>query len=304
MMKKEDTMNQISERNFLIRYAISILVVVLSLTYVFYFIDFLNIISIFLINIITIKIGQLIASVNKSIIAEKNSNLKKKILFVNIVIFLLAYLFTFELDVVQILIYLLAAIIGHFIWINGIMKKVINDETNIEHQKINTENQQTDIKNEQTISNSEEAKTTSGEFIKTYQLEAFTNDNLKSFLELNKLNKDNYFFAICMPGMSDYALFGYLSAMSICNYIVAFDEEHIYLFELSRSSNKKIVNCMIINKEEISNVIVKSASFGLAQKLILVFNNNKKITFQVNKKGIERQSQIEKINDFIKIYKK
>lgn len=132
--------------------------------------------------------------------------------------------------------------------------------------------------------------------MKQYKLNAFNDQCIKQFLAMNGLEYNNYLFGTIMPKFSTYALIGMLANFGMLRCIISFDTENIYIFQLSRLSNKSIENCTIINKNEIFGVDYKEILLGVSYKINIKFSNGKILNIQANKKINEFPTQLDGLN--------
>lgn len=166
----------------------------------------------------------------------------------------------------------------------------INCGEKVERPEFNstTQNVYSDVQNEKHI-------------MKKFKLNAFDDQNIKQFLAMNGLDYNNYFFSIMLPGYLKYALIGSLAAFTAANYIVNFDREYVYMFQLSRLSNKAIEDCVILKVSDIQSITYKNAVFGLAYKISMNFAGSKIVSVQANKKIGMFPGQTDSINRFFEL---
>ena len=140
--------------------------------------------------------------------------------------------------------------------------------------------------------------------VKQYTFTALRNESIRDFLIMNGLNADDYIYATIVPGLTSTFLMGSVSIVGMVNYIIAFDKDNIYMFELSRLSNKSIEDCLILDVNAIKEVKTKSVVFGIARRITLVFEDNQKVSFQTNKKIPWLKDQNVSIEKFVAICRK
>ena len=130
-------------------------------------------------------------------------------------------------------------------------------------------------------------------------LARFDDENIDQLLSSLNLKTADYFFAVMMPNMGLYFLAGALASLNTTSYLVAFNPEAIYLFELSRLSGKKIVNCNVLTWSDLK-LKRKSSFMGMAYRLKMEING-KKVLLQTNKKIRNLNHQKTSVEKFINL---
>ena len=206
------------------------------------------------------------------ILAGKISKKCKKVLFketidtyfmiVNIILYILLYLLNFKFNVTIAVIYGIGAIIGFFS-----AKKSIEN-----------------LKETMKMNETEEETFTEGEkiFIKEFHLEKFNGETIREFLKENHLKEENYLLAQIIPTAQEYLLYGLFSFSRYLQYILYFDDEKLYFFELSKLSNKSIKNGFFVKFEDVQ---VKKLKKGLiSYKIRLKFKDGSIANMQIVKR--------------------
>ncbi len=288
-------MKQITLQSFLVKYILNFILINSFFLIIISFLN--NILSIngiiyilidFGIPILCSKMASAFTLHKKEILANKSvESVQKKILITQILLGIVTYFMWFIFNVILLFIYMLGVFIGYKIASKAIINNIKTDNYNLKEYNENNTNI---VKNE------------GANIITQYKLERLDDENIIKFLEMNNLNSENYFFATQIPCMSTYAVYGSLGAFTMVNYIVDFDSTYIYLFELSRLSNKNIENCIVIDSNEINYITNKNAVFGAAKSISIRFNNEKKLDLQCNKTVANLKNQEENIQRFLGYY--
>ena len=210
-------------------------------------------------------------------VAGKVANKSKKILFketfnkyfiiLNIILYVLIYLFNYVFNIYMFSIYGLGAILGT---INA--KRIIN-KNKLKAQK----NSEDDLKSEENLS------------IKKYKMEKFDSQNIKKFLKSNNLYDDNYIIAQMIPTAKECMIYGIFYFTKYLQYIIHFDKEKLYFFELAKLSNKSIENGFIVYYKDIKIKKVKSRLWRYI--IIIEFDNGNKVKLQIVKKMLNFYAQ-------------
>lgn len=243
------------------------------------------------------------------ILLNKNKNIKKQFLISEIIAFVVSYfMYTSAVNLVSVILYLVLCFISSII-ANRALNKALNNSkepivaNNSDNSNINIENNP--IKTNDTnnvnilnpINNASNSNVmvdndTNSNIIKQYELDKFNNDAISKFLNKCNLDSENYFLAIGMPSMGSYALMGGFAGIAkMVNYIITYDLDNIYMFELSRLTNKVIENCIIVKREDIEDISVKSGMFGIVRKINIKLKNKTKYNLQANKKTILKNQE-------------
>lgn len=204
-----------------------------------------SLILVILLPLISCIISCKLAIKNKKIVAT--SALNKNIIIAVTVSYVISYLLIFNISAFTAAIQAIM-----FIFVYKYVKKAIN--------KVVVSDVNDNFLNQENISNYKETSnagvmsdTFGGSLIKEYKLEKFDDENISQFLIQNNLNPSNYVFAtIRQNTASILMLSAQASTLTMRNCIIAYDENRLYMFELSRLSDKKIVNAYTIEREEMS----------------------------------------------------
>jgi|GEM_PF-6531520 len=136
--------------------------------------------------------------------------------------------------------------------------------------------------------------------IEEIKLDAFSDRYIQEFLESMNLGEVDYFFAMKGPSFLRRVLLGMLTLMEQTAYIVAFNQDYIHMFELSKLSSKKIIHCHTIPWAMVKEVRLKSTTFNMEYRMDL-FLSDKKIRLMANKKIKNLANQKENIEKFMSI---
>lgn len=206
------------------------------------------------------------------IIAGKISKKCKKVLFketlnryftiITIVLYILIYFLNFRFNVIIAVIYGIGSIIGFFYAKKAVKKlkeNMVIDETDsevlVEGEKIS---------------------------IKEFNLDKFNGETIREFLKKNHLKEENYLLAQMIPTTKEYMLYGIFSFSNYIQYILYFDDEKIYFFELSKLTNKAIKNGFFVKFEDLQ---IKKLRKGLiSYKIRLEFKDGSIANMQIVKK--------------------
>ena len=134
--------------------------------------------------------------------------------------------------------------------------------------------------------------------VSNYNLEKLDDANIRRFLQLNNLSSNKYFFATQPIKITNTILFGTLSALTIGNYIVYFNTQSIYLFEMSKLSNKKIVNYFKIDTPNVVKVETEKDLLGIQKRLKIKLKDDTKLILEVNKRLRGIDDQLKNIEEF------
>lgn len=210
---------------------------------------------------------------------------KRRILITNIIAFAVAYWLVFEINILILALYIVGVIFAHLYSSKKISNAVEGKIATEKMGQVGMDNSNTSTIVETDSSNG---------LIKQYKLAVFNDASVREFLTMNHLNGDNYVFASLIPGMTSTFLFGSLASLAMTNYIIVFDDSKIYMFELSKLSNKVIEDCMTVEISTIKAMKTKSVVFGIAKRITIEFENKERITLQMNKKvaGLKEQTEV------------
>lgn len=207
-----------------------------------------------------------------NIIAAKISKRCKKVLFketlnkyfilMNIIIHILIYFLNFQFNIIMVVIYGIGAMIGFF-----------NAKKTVEKLK---ENMVIDETDDGTFSEGEKIS------IKEFNLGKFNGETIREFLKKNHLKEENYLLAQMIPTAKEYILYGAFSFSNYIQFILYFDDEKLYFFELSKLTNKSIKNGFFVKFEDVE---VKKLRKGLiSYKIRLEFKDGSMANMQIVKR--------------------
>ena len=207
-----------------------------------------------------------------NIIAAKISKRCKKVLFketlnkyfilMNIIIHILIYFLNFQFNIIMVVIYGIGAMIGF-------LKK----KKTVEKLK---ENMVIDETDDGTFSEGEKIS------IKEFNLGKFNGETIREFLKKNHLKEENYLLAQMIPTAKEYILYGAFSFSNYIQFILYFDDEKLYFFELSKLTNKSIKNGFFVKFEDVE---VKKLRKGLiSYKIRLEFKDGSMANMQIVKR--------------------
>lgn len=282
----------ITQKNFIIRNTLNIIILDLLFFLTANIINLLNPITLFIIPLISIKLSSLISSANKEIVKESNDNFKNQLLISEFIATIISYFLLFHFNIIVFLIYLLGAFIGHLISVKSIENK-ISKETPQESSK----DSQTNSNNSIDIA-SDKVGNDYSNIIKSYKMEKFDDNNVIKFLNMNNLDSSKYFIASQQPEGYSFLLYGNLAALTITYYIVYFDSQNILLFQLSTATNRKIVNLIKLNRADINEIKFKDDSFANLKVITIKFKDKKDWVLSANKKLKKFEHQSESLEEF------
>lgn len=201
-----------------------------------------------------------ISKKSKKILFKENFN--KYFIITNIVIYILVYLFNFRFNLILATIYGIGALIGFF-----------SSNKNIKQLKENMEKEET---NNETFIEGEKIK------VKEYNLGKFNGETIREFLKLNELKEENYILAQMVPTIKEYFLYGYFSLSNCNQYILYFDNQKLYFFELGKLSSKSIKNGFFVKFEDLQ--IEKLKKGLICYKIRIKFKDGSIANLQIIKK--------------------
>ena len=118
--------------------------------------------------------------------------------------------------------------------------------------------------------------------IKEFNLENFNGEAIREFLKKNHLKEENYLLAQMIPTAKEYILYGVFSFSNYIQYILYFDDEKLYFFELSKLTNKSIKNGFFVKFEDLQ---VRKLRKGLiSYKIRLEFKDGSIANMQIVKR--------------------
>lgn len=207
-----------------------------------------------------------------NIIAGKISKKCKKVVFketfnrnfiiMNIVIYILIYFFNFQFNMIMITLYGIGALIGFF-YANRTIKK---------------------FKENMKIEESDTEIITKGEKIpiKEFKLGKINGESIREFLKMNHLKEENYLFAEMSLTAKEYILKEMYSLSKTIPYIIYFDDEKLYFFELSKFGRKTIKNGFFVKFDDLK--IRKLKKRLITYKIQLEFQDKSVNNIQIIKK--------------------
>lgn len=201
-----------------------------------------------------------ISAKNKNVLFKENLN--KYFTIITILLYILVYFFNFRFNVIMAVIYGIGAIIGFFSAKKSIKK----------------------LKENMVMDKTDSEMFTEGEkiSIKEFNLEKFNGETIREFLKKNHLKEENYLLAQMVPTAKEYILYGVFSFSNYIQYILYFDDEKLYFFELSKVTNKTITNGFFVKFEDIQ---IKKIRKGLiSYKIRLEFKDGSMANMQIVKK--------------------
>ena len=125
-------------------------------------------------------------------------------------------------------------------------------------------------------------------------------ENVQQFLTSLNINTNNYFFANRRPTAGQYLLLGAASSFVAANYLIAFNNESIFMFRFSVNFTKKIVTGRMIPISDIKEFAHSKWIFGLIKIKMLLADQTEKITLIINKTKPFKQ-QGSSLNAFLSI---
>lgn len=230
---------------------------------------------------------------NKKIVAT--SSLNRNIIIAVASSYIISYLLIFNFGIFT---FVIQAIMFIFVYIY--VKKTVNkslaSDTNDSGLNQSTERNYNENSNDEL---SKEAYT--GALIQEYKLEKFDDDNISDFLAMNNLNPTNYVFATTRKNTASVLkLTTQGSALTMRNAIIGYDENRLYMFELSRLSDKKIVNAYTIEKSDIEKFSdMKAFSF---HAITLVCKDKDMYIINLSAKARGIPDHKEKVERLIEMY--
>ena len=204
---------------------------------------------------------------SKNVLFKENFN--KYFIITNIVLQILIYLFNFRFNIIMVIIYGTGALIGFFSAKKSIKKLKMSMELEKEDNQIFSEGEKLSVKQ--------------------FKLEKFDGENIRKFLTINGLEDDNYLLAQVIPTAGDYLLYGLFSFSKYIQYIIHFNNENLYFFELSKLTNKSIENGFVVKLEEVKIRKIKKGI--LTYKIKLEFKDESKVNIQILKRILKMYSQ-------------
>lgn len=252
-----------------------------------------SLIILILVSLISCMVSCKLAFRNKKIIAT--SALNRNIIIAVTISYIISYLSIFKFEKFT---FAIQAIM--FIFVYKYVKKTINKS--LASDTNNSGLNQSAGGNYNENSNNELSKEAyTGSLIKEYKLEKFDDDNISNFIAMNNLNQANYVFATIRKNTASVLrLTVQASALTMRNAIIGYDENRLYMFELSRLSDKKIVNAYTIEKSDIEKFKDMKAFSSHAITLVCKDKDMYIINLSAKARGIPDHK--EKVERLIEMY--
>lgn len=170
-----------------------------------------------------------IAKKCKSVVFKETFN--RNFIIINIVIYILIYFLNFQFNIIMVIIYGIGAFIGFFC-ANKTIKK---------------------FKENMKIEESDAEIFTKGEKIPIteFKLGKTNGESIREFLKMNHLKEENYLLAEMTLTVKEYMMNGMYSLSRAIQYIVYFDDEKLYFFELSKFGRKTIKNGFFVKFDDL-----------------------------------------------------
>lgn len=210
-----------------------------------------------------------IAKKCKSVVFKETFN--RNFIIINIVIYILIYFLNFQFNIIMVIIYGIGALIGFFC-ANKTIKK---------------------YKEDMKIEESDAEIFTKGEKIPIteFKLGKTNGESIREFLKMNHLKEENYLLAEMTLTVKEYIMNGMYSLSRAIQYIVYFDDEKLYFFELSKFGRKVIKNGFFVKFDDLK---MKKVKKGLIRyKIQLEFKdgsvNNIQIIKQVPRLFLQKE---------------
>lgn len=207
-------------------------------------------------NIIAGKISKK----NKSVVFKQTFN--RNFIMMNIVIYILIYFFNFQFNMIMIIIYGIGAFIGFF-YAN---KTIKNFKENMKIEESDTE----------IITKGEKIT------IQEFKLGKMNGESIREFLKMNHLKEENYLLAEMSLTAKEYIIKEMYSLSKTIPYIVYFDDEKLYFFELSKFGRKTIKNGFFVKFDNLK--IRKLKKRLITYKIQLEFQDKSVNNIQIIKK--------------------
>lgn len=182
---------------------------------------------------------------NKTIVLE--NNYQAIFFIINTILYLAIYFFNLKFNILLFLFFILGAVISCFI-----NKRKI-DKMKLEYRE---ENKKDFFKYEQKI--------------KKYEFEKFNIENIKEFFKINKIDTDKFLLGKVKPIKKEYVLW---SDNTVLKYILCFNTNEIYFFEITKKTKEYIEKGLII---EMDKIFVKNMKEGM---------RNYKIEIEIENEG-------------------
>lgn len=121
-------MKEITQTKYCIMVGLYILIINIIVGIILGAIGILNLLTFFIVPILSVKISTLVASINKGIIEKTNTTLTLKIhlVMIEMISAIIAYFVTYRWNIILFLTYIIGISIGHIISIKSVQKKIKN----------------------------------------------------------------------------------------------------------------------------------------------------------------------------------
>lgn len=196
----------------------------------------------------------------KSVVFKETFN--RNFIIINIIIHILIYFFNFQFNIIMVIIYGIGVLIGFF-YANKTIKK---------------------FKENMKIEESDTEIITKGEKIpiKEFKLGKINGESIREFLKMNHLKEENYLLAEMSLTVKEYIIKDMYSVSRTIPYIVYFDDEKLYFFELSKFGRKIIKNGFFVKFDDLK--IRKLKKRLITYKIQLEFQDKSVNNIQIIKK--------------------
>lgn len=188
-------------------------------------------------------------------------NFDKNFLIINMVLYIIVYFFNFQFNLTVFFIYGIGAVIGFLI-----CKKDIQKLKEI-------------MKNEKV-----EEIYTMGEKIKVneFDLGTINGESIREFLKQNNLKEENYVLAKRYPTYIENIMAGGISFSKYEKFLLYFDQQKLYFFEIPKSRKKTIQKGFFINFEDMQ--MQKLRKGIITYKVRFVLKDESSMNLQIIKK--------------------
>ena len=264
-----------TQNSFLFRYGASLMIftelfMICTITVLLYTNDYIpTFIMLFISPLLGSMIAGKISKKCKSVVFKETFNIN--FIIINIIIHILIYFFNFQFNIIMVIIYGIGVLIGFF-YANKTIKK---------------------FKENMKIEESDTEIITKGEKIpiKEFKLGKINGESIREFLKTNHLKEENYLLAEMSLTAKEYIIKDMYSVSRTIPYIVYFDDEKLYFFELSKFGRKIIKNGFFVKFNDLK---IKKVKKGLIRyKIKLEFKdgsvNNIQIIKQVPRLFLQKE---------------
>ena len=255
-----------TQNSFLFRYGASLMIftelfMICTITVLLYTNDYIpTFIMLFISPLLGSMIAGKISKKCKSVVFKETFN--RNFIIINIIIHILIYFFNFQFNIIMVIIYGIGVLIGFF-YANKTIKK---------------------FKENMKIEESDTEIITKGEKIpiKEFKLGKINGESIREFLKMNHLKEENYLLAEMSLTAKEYIIKEMYSLSNTIPYIVYFDDEKLYFFELSKFGRKIIKNGFFVKFDDLK--IRKLKKRLITYKIQLEFQDKSVNNVQIIKK--------------------